>query len=379
MWTRRDKLLSGGINCIPSPLKRFSNNFVGTEQSKYYLITGNTKAGKTQLASYIFLYSNVLYAYHNPTKVRLKVLYFPLEETAEVVTERFMCYLLYALSKGTIRVSPTDLKSTKEGAPIDDRILKLLESDTYIKILTFFEQVVTFSETKNPTGINKECMTYAKSSGKTHYKTMKFVNNETKEVTEREVFDYYELNDPDEYRLIFIDHISLITTEQGLDLRNSINKLSSEYLVKLRNDYKFSPVVIQQQASETESLDNFKQGKLKPSLQGLSDSKYTGRDANLILGIFAPFRHELQDYLKYNIVKLGAYARFVEILANREGESNTVCPIYFDGCCNYITELPLPEQTSAINSVYNTIESNKKVSTEKKSIFFTYLMNNLIR
>ena len=31
---RRDKVLSGNINSIPSPFKRFSNDFIGVEQGR---------------------------------------------------------------------------------------------------------------------------------------------------------------------------------------------------------------------------------------------------------------------------------------------------------------------------------------------------------
>ena len=40
---RRQRLLEGQLNCIPSPFKRFSNDFIGIEQSCYYTITSFTK------------------------------------------------------------------------------------------------------------------------------------------------------------------------------------------------------------------------------------------------------------------------------------------------------------------------------------------------
>lgn len=40
---RRQRLLDGGINSIPSPFERFRNDFLGWEQSTYYLITSFTK------------------------------------------------------------------------------------------------------------------------------------------------------------------------------------------------------------------------------------------------------------------------------------------------------------------------------------------------
>lgn len=39
---RRDRLLSGKINCIPWGLPRFENQSPGVEQGKYYLITANS-------------------------------------------------------------------------------------------------------------------------------------------------------------------------------------------------------------------------------------------------------------------------------------------------------------------------------------------------
>ena len=58
---RRDKILKGGINSIPSPFIRFSEDFLGIEQSKYYVVTSSTKGAKTQFASFVFIYTTLLY------------------------------------------------------------------------------------------------------------------------------------------------------------------------------------------------------------------------------------------------------------------------------------------------------------------------------
>lgn len=62
-----------------------------------------------------------------------------------------------------------------------------------------------------------------------------------------------------------------------MDLRESINKLS-EYMVNLRNRYRYIPVVVQQQSTESIGLEAFKLNKIRPTVAGLADSKYTGRD-----------------------------------------------------------------------------------------------------
>lgn len=40
---RRDNLLNGEINSIPSPFKRFSNDYIGLEQNMVYLVSSFAK------------------------------------------------------------------------------------------------------------------------------------------------------------------------------------------------------------------------------------------------------------------------------------------------------------------------------------------------
>lgn len=40
---RRERVLRGEINSIPSPFKRFINDFIGIEQSTFYAVTSFTK------------------------------------------------------------------------------------------------------------------------------------------------------------------------------------------------------------------------------------------------------------------------------------------------------------------------------------------------
>ena len=69
---RRDNILKGGINCIPLPFPRFRKEFPGIEQATYYLVSGATKAGKTQLANFIFVYNTLIYAYQHLKSLRAK-------------------------------------------------------------------------------------------------------------------------------------------------------------------------------------------------------------------------------------------------------------------------------------------------------------------
>ena len=355
---RRERVLNGYVNCIPSPFKRFSNDFIGIEQSCFYVVSSFTKGGKSQFTSYTFIYKPLMTCYYANSDISLKILYFPLEETPERILQRFICWLLYDLTKGEIRISPRDLRSTTNAVSKD--ILDLLNTDKIQSILKYFTDHVIFpKEAGNPTGIYKYCVKYAEEHGTTHRKKIT-IKNEFGNSEEINTFDSYEQDNPNEYRLIIIDTINLIDTERGLSLKQSIDKMS-EYLAKyLRNRYHYSPVVIQQQAFDGENNDSFKLGKVRPSVAGLGDSKYTSRDANVVLGLFSPYRFGIPEYKGYDITKFKDNIRFLEVCVSRDGEMGGICPLFFDGAvCNF-QELPKPTDRGSLQEVYKYLLKIRK-------------------
>lgn len=367
--TRRERVLSGEVNCIPSSFTRFRDDFVGVEQGKFYLVSGQTKAAKTQIATNMFVYNPLFYAYENPDKIHLKIFYFPLEESVENITLRFMSHLLAKYSD--YRISPLDLKSTNEKKVVPLEALKLLESEKYQDILKFYNNTVMFFEDRNPTGIQRQIKSYAEKNGTIHKKKITITNKETGLSEEREVFDYYEPHDPKEYVIIIIDHISLINPESGMDLRESINRLS-EYMIMFRNRYNYIPVIIQQQGTETGNLEAFKNNKIRPTMSGLSDSKYTAKDCSMMLGITNPYSHELDNYLGYDIRKFKDSIRFLEVVLNREGQSNGIIALYFDGKTCTFRELPPPNDREALEKVYKYLD-NIRGKTNKVFMWFNKL------
>ena len=284
---RKKKVERGDINCILLPFTRFRSELVGIEQGTYYLVSGLTKSAKSQITNYLFVYNTIFYAIDNPDKISIRIFYYPLEETPESITLRFMSFLLFKLSNQRIRISPVDLKSTNSNKPLDDEILNLLKSDDYQRYMRFFEEHVTFMSDRNPTGIWKTVKAYAENNGTTHYRSIKITNKITGEEEDKKVFDYYTPNNTKEYVFILVDHVSLLENEKGMTLRESINRLS-EYMIILRNKYNYIPVVVQQQSTETGNLDAYKAGKIRPTMAGLSDSKYTAKDRqnNLIIILY---------------------------------------------------------------------------------------------
>lgn len=366
---RRQRILDGQLNCIPSPFKRFSEDFIGIEQSCYYTITSFTKGGKSQFTSYTFIYKPLMFCYFTKTDVDLKILYFPLEETPERIMQRFISWLLFDFSKGKIRVSPRELRSTT--SPVSEEVLEVINSDEFQDMLEYFESHIIFpEEAANPTGIYKYCKNYAEEHGTVYNKIGKY-KDEFGVVQERQVFDRYEQDNPNEYRLIIIDTINLIDTERGMTLKQSMDKLS-EYCAKyLRNRYNYSPIIIQQQSFDQEGNEAFKMGRVRPSVAGLGDSKYTSRDSNVVLGLFSPFRFALKEYEGYDVSKFKDNIRFLEMIVNRDGEMGGLCPLFFDGAVCQFEELPRPESKGEIAKVYDYLKHIRGVAAKS---FFSYGM-----
>lgn len=169
----------------------------------------------------------------------------------------------------------------------------------------------------------------------------------------------------------FADNIFVVDREQGFRTKDSVDKMSEYFVKYLRNRYNYTCVAIQQQASEAEGLEAIKQKKMLPTAAYLSDSKYTARDADLVLGLFDPSKFGLSTWLGYKIsdvdgIGLKNYARFLYVIANRNGEMGGVCPLFFDGAvCNF-EELPRPDDVNSVTGYYNRAKNFKTYRQNKK-------------
>lgn len=351
---KRERILSGKVNCIPWGLPRFEENSPGIEQGKYYQITAQSKAAKTQLTDWLFVFNTIKQIVDDNLDIRLKIFYFTLELSKE--EKMLACFANILYIKEGLRIAPTDLKSTHAKKVLSQEVLEIISK--YQKYFDKIEEIVEFVDSvRHATGIYDLVRKYAVANGTIHYRDI-VIKGEITQVEDR-----YEANDPDEYVMVIIDHIGLISPQKlngtQLSLHESISLLSSDYLIKLRNRFNYIPVVVIQQAIAGENIEHKKAGALRPSVANLGDNKLIARDCNMMIGIFNPFKHEIPEYLGYDITKFKDNIRFVEIIISRDGGAGTICPLYFDGAVNYFKELPLPSDPK-IKEVYEFMKNIKK-------------------
>lgn len=372
---RRQRAVNGLYNCIPLPFKRFRTLVPGIEQGRYIIVTASQKIGKTKFCDFMFVYETLFFLMEHP-EVKVKILYFCLEESARKKIIELQCHLLYRLNN--IHISPTELESTDKDHPVSEEVLNLLRTKEYQDYIRKYEELVEFiTEDKNPTGIKKRCWDYALEHGKLNKKTIRVKDSFGMEI-DKEIIDPvnpYTPDDPELYKIVIIDNASNISTEKGMNLMDSIEKVSKD-AITLRNQFNYTVVLVQHQAQSKEGDESFKLNRIKPSSDGLADSKKTTRDVDMVIGLYSPFKYGIPTYEGYDITKFRNHIRFMEIIEDRHyGANGNICPLYFDGAVSYFFELPKADNAAEMTKVYNFIDKNKLKKNFITLISFSNIVN----
>lgn len=332
---------------IPFPFPRFSKFIPGVQKGRYYIITANSKVGKTKLADFLFLYNPLMYTLTQKTNLKVKIIYFSLEMSKEDKVKEFISHFLF-LKKG-IKISSDVMDSVYKHYILEEKILKEIYN-LKEELVNLLNKIIFIDEIRNPFGIYKTVREYAHSHG--HYEDIngnilntqyieKGINEEAKKI-----FKYIP-DDEDEMVIIITDHISLLSPEKGESLHESIGRFSSQYCLAMRDRWKYVVVNIQQQAASQEGVENYQTNMLRPSSNGLGDNKLTARDCDFLIGLFAPIRFKKETWEGYNIKILKDNYRELSLILNRRGNP-AISGLYFDGEVNMFYELPSPNELEAI-------------------------------
>ena len=355
----------GYYNCIPfTGMDRFERFLPGIEQDTYYLITASSGVGKSKLGRSLFVQNPFSYVENNPDSgIELSVKYFSLEESKKKIVLTEISKYLY--EKHALVVSIKELQSRgRYNTLASDTLDKIAEASDYVN--RFLDKVDIIDSIRNPTGIYKYVRDYAMEIGKYYDEN----NNPLTEAQHQNIkfgrgddfkkISYYKKDNPKHYVIVLVDHISLLENENGLTQWQTITKFSSDYCLRFRDKFGFTPVVIQQQASGKEQVEyNYKgdsiEEKLEPSLDGLGDNKTTQRDANVVLGLFAPDRYGIREHNEYDISFFRDRYRSLNLLKDRDGVANKKVPLFFNGATDFFKELPRVDNAAGMQQVKNYV------------------------
>ncbi|MFW6225486.1 MAG: hypothetical protein ACOC3V_00840 [bacterium] len=244
-------------------------------------------------------------------------------------------------TKYGVVISPQDLKSVFDDYIVEDEIIQLIEAEK--EWLDFFESRVKFIDNiRNPFGIYLEVRNKCETEGEYTYSSFDWKEN-GKITTKTKKEDYIPHN-PDKIQVIVIDHASLIQPERGQSQYDAIGKLSSDYILEMRDTWKCQICLIQQQTPTSESQQYTMIGgtildKVRPTADNLGYNKSTAQDANLMLSIFHPQRYNQKKYNGIDLEKMDDSHREIMINLNRDGINNAAEDLYFNGAVNYFEEI----------------------------------------
>jgi hypothetical protein len=346
---------SGGFNSIPwLRFPKFSTVLPGVMKGKYYLVTANSKIGKSQLTDWLFVLEPYNFINKFPSsKIDIDIDFFLLEMSKEEKITKYLSHFLFV--DFGIRISPDELMSMYKDKTVTDEIFSITKSRELSEKFESFESKIKFHDTvKNPYGIFKECKKYAETNGFWVDKTGRRVEWEEFKKKNTEVHKhlaFYKPNNPNIYKINIVDHTSLLSPEKGHNLHYTMGDWSANRALDLKNKYGHTMVDVQQQSSDSEKQQFTFKGqsvieKVKPSLDGLGDNKTTQRNTDVVLGLFFPTRYNISEYPQFGdsfkLNQMGDAYRELSILANRAGGGLHAVDLYYDGAVEYFKELPPP-------------------------------------
>ena len=357
---------SGKLNCIPfyKAFPRLSKHIPGLIKGVQYKILSYTGIGKTKFAKFLGVFLPAMTLDHYPDcGITYKVFFFLLEETIDEAIDSITVSILSMYYNTHIDV--LELKSMYEESVSSD-ILDIVESEEFEQRVDKILKCVEFIDTiTNPFGIYKKVRSYMKDNG--HFSKKTITTSDGKEV---EVDDKYIENDPDHYVIFITDHVGLMTKENTMSKHETIGKYSHEYCRRqLVGKYYCININVQQMEMKGDDVTHFKAGRLEPSLDKAATNKEILRDDMVILGLFAPDRYRLTNYIGYDIVhpkdeykSLRDNFRSVHVLKNRIGTPNSIIPMFFDGASGQFKELPKTTDTEGLKKVYSYLKKIKSVT-----------------
>jgi hypothetical protein len=337
---RGQKGLNEGLPMGFDRLVEYIPNF---QRSTYYLVGGNTGAGKSAFTDEAFIFNPFEHCLEHGNLDDFEVLYYSFEinkinKILKAIARRvFMKFHIlidmnYILSRGKNRVS----------AEVYDYVMELRG---YFEALE--DRMTIIDMAQDPDSMKVFVQKHAEKNGE-------LVISPIGEI------DYYP-NNPAKVTAVVLDHAGLTKNAKGKSIKDTIDEVSQNF-VPIRNVYGYSPVLIQQLTAGSASADRMKGNTKKaPVLDDFGGSKFTPFDANIVLALFNPARLEMPEYKGYNIGVFKDRFRSLELLKNRDGSPDVSLGMKFIGEVGMFRELPKANDIDLIEKEYTKLDNLKNL------------------
>lgn len=227
--------------------------------------------------------------------IDLHFLLFSFEMSAEVLLAKLLSLYIYdtynrVLSYGDI-LSLTTTISNEDLDFINDSRWWLEEFEKCCDII---------DKPTTAKGLYAICKEWSRKFGT--YKEIESNENYTKE-------DYIP-NNPEQYLIVLVDHIKLLSLSTGHTPKQEIDE-ACDYLIHFRNKCSFTINIVQQFNRNFKSIERKQSESYLPSLEDLSDSSGPTQAAESVVALYHPFREKRTRCEGYDIRQLKDRARLI--------------------------------------------------------------------
>jgi len=318
---------------IPFRSKMLTKALGGITRQTYYVLLAESNVGKTRLATDLFWLTPIEFSYSgqwlDPGDV--KVFYFayevPIPKLIAMANARYNAINLDKWYSDSQLIG-------KENVPTAD-MLKTARSKEFREYVNTLQKHTTFFTEKKPEVLYRAVEKYCKSVS-----SIAFTDELGKHI--------YKFNNPNQYVIVIIDHLSNISTSEGHIERNAIQKMSKS-LFELRNKYGITILALQQANPSFEK-------HLIPAHENSRDSKDPFIDADVFFGVGSPYKQGIAEVsykggIYYIIpqpesrnIGLKDTIRFIGVRKRRYGGINPLVPVKFHGGVSLIEDMPPPDK-----------------------------------
>lgn len=285
--------------------------------------------GKTTLADYMYFYS--LWQDSKRKSIPLKLDYYSFE-ISEIMKKTRMASLIYWLKY------KQELPASYMIGQIEGLTIKPEEEQRLIIVAKEVEEIfdsIHFIETPT-TAVQmwQRMIQRAEENGEV-------LRNRNQQGLAGEIVGYKPHN-PSTFQVNIIDHLALIEPTQGQNLKQAMD-LASIFFVRARNLFGATTVAIQQFNTEMQGAAREARNQMAymPSRLDFGDSRYTYRDADVVMALTRPYDFQLDRFGDFTeLEKWGTYFVVNALLKNRWGPIAPGIPYFTDPIAGIPEELP---------------------------------------
>lgn len=342
---------------LDNGLQRINYYTYGTHRAKYYLIGADSGVGKTTVGDFMF----VLSAWQSAKATGRKVTIYYCSFEISKIEKEAAWVAHYIAAKHKVEMPRDFIMGKITGNYLTDEQLALVQ-EAYVQVNLVMQDVIFLEDSVNPTAIFEGIITSHYESRGTVIRT-KVSAADAKKGKKGYVKDYIP-NNPDEFVMLFVDHIGLTNSEMGLNLKETMDRLS-RYAIILRNKFNTTIVFLQQFSTDLlaakrervmKGTGGNKNAGIAPNRLDFGDSKTTYRDADVVIGLVKPSEFEVSEYQGFNLESpqnggLGGFFLIMYLMKNRSGSADKKFPLFFNPIAGVCYDMP--NELSAMEAWYD--------------------------